>query len=171
MSVREELKSMGACSEAVDWAESYATLQEAWDACERGDWMLWLAGKHSGPPGSVKRRTLVLAAAECARLGWPYVHDQDREVVETCYRVSEAWGRNDPSVSIQNVKAAAADAVAAADAAAAACAYAAYAADVDDAAFAANAAAFAAAFAARGEKLRLASGIVRRHYPKVPSDD
>ena len=36
------LKHAGACREAVEWAKPYATLQEAWDACERPDWMLWL---------------------------------------------------------------------------------------------------------------------------------
>jgi hypothetical protein len=36
---------MGACPEAIRWAEQYPTLPAAWEACERGDWMLWLAGR------------------------------------------------------------------------------------------------------------------------------
>ena len=40
------LKRVGACEEAVAWvrAGKYATLQAAWDVCERPDWMLWLCG-------------------------------------------------------------------------------------------------------------------------------
>lgn len=68
----ERLKTIGACDEAVEWAGRYSTLQVAWDACERGDWMLWLCGKFAGEPWDDGRRRLVLAACECARpaLAW-----------------------------------------------------------------------------------------------------
>lgn len=36
------LRATSACEEAREWAKPYATLQEAWDVCPRGDWMLWL---------------------------------------------------------------------------------------------------------------------------------
>ena len=32
-----------ACSEAVKWAGNYKTMHEAWEKCERPDWMLWAA--------------------------------------------------------------------------------------------------------------------------------
>lgn len=38
----KSLKHIGACSEAIEWAKPYDTLQAAWDACDRSDWMLWL---------------------------------------------------------------------------------------------------------------------------------
>jgi len=33
------------CSDAIDWLAAYegTTLEQAWDDCERGDWMVWLA--------------------------------------------------------------------------------------------------------------------------------
>jgi len=31
--------------EWVEWCEQFPDLQQAWDACERGDWMLWLLGE------------------------------------------------------------------------------------------------------------------------------
>ena len=42
MSLSRYLRSLGACDVAVAWAKDYATLQAAWNACPRGDWMLWL---------------------------------------------------------------------------------------------------------------------------------
>ena len=46
LTLTARLKRIGACEEAVAWvrAGKYATLQAAWDVCERPDWMLWLAG-------------------------------------------------------------------------------------------------------------------------------
>ena len=40
----DELKRLHACGEAVDWAKRYADPADAWAECERGDWMLWIAG-------------------------------------------------------------------------------------------------------------------------------
>ncbi len=39
------LRALGACDEAVTWAKPYTELQAAWDACPRGEWMLWLCGE------------------------------------------------------------------------------------------------------------------------------
>jgi hypothetical protein len=39
-----KLTELGACSDAIDWSRS-KTPQEAWDTCERADWMLWLIGR------------------------------------------------------------------------------------------------------------------------------
>ena len=36
------LKQLSACAEAVTWARDHDSLQAAWDACQRGDWMVWL---------------------------------------------------------------------------------------------------------------------------------
>src|SRR3970282_121030 len=31
-----------ACKEALDWAKTTNSLQEAWNTCKKGNWMLWL---------------------------------------------------------------------------------------------------------------------------------
>ena len=93
------LIDLGACSKAVEWASQYSDPQEAWDKCERGDWMLWLVGKLSGEPGSDSRRKLVLAATKCARLAFKYVRKESRAVVRKCYKTAEAWGRGDPGIT------------------------------------------------------------------------
>ena len=198
MSNRDELENIHACPTAICWAEKYPNMQAAWIACERGDWMLWLAGRYSGPAESPGRRKLVLAATECARLAWPYVREKDRDIVTRCYEAAEAWGNNDPTVSIADVQAAAGAAYTTYSAAAATYAATAYAAAAHaatytaahaaaaaaeaadaaaEAADAADAAAYAAAAAAdaadaanakRKDVLCRAADIVRKHYPEVP---
>jgi len=39
---KDKLEEMNACPEAIDWVGD-KTLKQAWDQCERGDWMMWLA--------------------------------------------------------------------------------------------------------------------------------
>jgi hypothetical protein len=62
----DALHALNACDAGLDWAGGYDSLDSAWAACERGDWMLWLAGRVAGPPGDDSRRPLVLAACAYA---------------------------------------------------------------------------------------------------------
>ncbi len=143
---RKHLRSINACSEAVEWSKPYGA-QEAWDKCERGDWMLWLAGRLSGDSESDSRRALVLCACECARLALKHVPDgEDRplKAIET----AERWANGDSGVTLDDVRAA--NAANAANAYAAAAAY--------DAAYA----------AARKKALSETAEIVRKHYPTNP---
>jgi len=149
MKFTDKLRKIGACSAAVKWAEQYPTLQKAWDVCERGDWMLWLAGKLSGEIRSEKHKQLVLTTCKCARLSLHYIHKDELrplKVIET----AEQWARGENGITIQQVSDAASAADAAADAAATAyaAAYAANAANAANAAYAADAAAYAAYAAA-----------------------
>src|ERR1700761_6552687 len=36
------LKSYHPCSEGIKWARTQESLAQAWEACERSDWMLWI---------------------------------------------------------------------------------------------------------------------------------
>ena len=87
-----KLKELGACLEAVNWTGSQIDDASAWNACERGDWMLWLLGKLSGPAWGERRKLLVLAACECARLALPYTHGKQ---IETYIETVEAWTRGE----------------------------------------------------------------------------
>ena len=42
------LVTLGACDDAVAWAKTQPDLAAAWVTCDRGDWMLWLAGRRIG---------------------------------------------------------------------------------------------------------------------------
>ena len=64
----QQLVKLGACEPAVVWARDYPSLEAAWAACERGDWMMWIAGRLSGKPGSAKRRKFLLALRNCLGL-------------------------------------------------------------------------------------------------------
>ena len=149
------LENLDACSEAVKWAKDYPTLQQAWNNCDRGDWMLWLVGKQSGPPETKSRKKLVLAACKCARLSLKHVPKGERRPIKAI-QTAEKWANGDSSITLQDVRNAsdAAYASDAADDAAYAAAYAAYAAAA--AADAADAAADAADAAdAAGNKMKL----------------
>jgi hypothetical protein len=42
--LRTVLSNLGACQEAKDWCEG-KTSNQAWEQCQRGDWMIWVEGK------------------------------------------------------------------------------------------------------------------------------
>jgi hypothetical protein len=148
----EALRSLRACDSAIEWAATQPTAEIAWAACERGDWLLWLA-KRVG----CDRARLVQAACACARQALQYIPDGEerpRLAIET----AEAWARGEAALADVRRAADAASAYAVASAAAYAANAATHAADAasaaaaaaaaDNAAWAADAAASAAAYAA-----------------------
>jgi hypothetical protein len=165
----------GACGDAIAWCQTQPSYEQAWDACERADWLLWLAS------WLCDRKLVVLAACGCARTALKYVPEGEvrpRVAIET----AEAWCRGEATIEQVRI---AADAAAAADAASAAyadaaasaastAAYAAYVAYVAyvayaaaNAANAANAAANAAAYAdARSKALLDMATLVRSMIPR-----
>lgn len=99
------LKSLRACTEAIDWSTSFDDPESAWAACNRSDWMLWFAGKHSGAPWSDGRRPLVLAACECARLSLKYVREGELRPLR-CIEIYERWARGEsiPNSVLRNAR-------------------------------------------------------------------
>jgi hypothetical protein len=180
-SIIDQLHEMNACLEAVAWAKTQSGPVSAWRSCQRGDWMLWLAGKLYR--STEDRKRLVLAACECARLSLPYVPQGEMRPLRAI-ETAEKWARGE-GATINDVRKAAAAAYAAyyaADAAYAAAAYAAYyaayaayyAADAayyaaDAATYTATSAASDAAYAASyTEALAQCADIVRKHYCAAP---
>ena len=132
------LKKLGACNSAVNYAHGI-TIQEAWENCHRGDWMLWFYRRQF--PTEIRKFTL--AKAYCANTVRHLMNDERSiKAVDVAIKFGYGFATQD------DLKSAAADADAAsvaayAAAAAAAAAYAA--ADADAAAYAAAADADAAA--------------------------
>ena len=90
-STKDILTKLGACPEAVKWA-GRKTHKKAWGTCQRGDWLLWIAGKLN-----VDRKKLVLAACGCARTALKYVpegEDRPRIAIET----AEAWIKGEATI-------------------------------------------------------------------------
>jgi len=138
MTPAQILTKQGACPEAIAWIGRRRSAKAAWDACERGDWLLWLVARLD-----VKREIVVFAACQCARLALKYTKDP---CVLECIEITEAWTRGERMIEDvhKTLHAAAYAAYAAATAATATAADAAYAAATATAAYAA---AYAAATA------------------------
>ncbi len=59
---KQRLINLVACTDARNWADG-KTASEAWEQCERGDWLLWWSQKEN-----TDLRQLTLAKAMCAKL-------------------------------------------------------------------------------------------------------
>ena len=146
----EALQYIRACPDAVSWLKTCESWEQAWQSCERGDWMSWLVGCVSGKPDSDLRRKLVACCCEHARTAEPY-WPEDHASIVVCLELAERWAGGDEGVTLGDVRAAANAAKAAhaayasADAAYAS-SYAAYA--VAGAAYAVADAAFSSAYTA-----------------------
>lgn len=86
------LKSLKACSRAIGFARGYNTLQEAWDACDRPGWLLWLLTKQASGIGSASRKAVAYAAAQCARAGLKFTEDPR---VLACIYTTEGYIRGE----------------------------------------------------------------------------
>jgi len=161
MTFKQQLIDMNACHEAVVWV-GRKSLKTAWSKCERGDWMLWLAGKLD-----IDRKLLVLAACDCAEPALkliPEGEDRPRQAIQTARDWCNGLASLEDVRNAANAANAAANAAdVAAYAAADVAAYAANAANAADAAYAAAYAAYAG-YAAAGASAD-ASDLVRARIP------
>jgi len=81
------LQTKKACKESISWIQqnNIQSLEEAWNDCERGDWLFWMATKLG-----IDERKLVLCAALCAHTVVQHIEDaRSRDAV----RVAFLWGR------------------------------------------------------------------------------
>ena len=111
------------CSDAREWMRTQKNATEAWNNCERGDWMLWIAKKLNADD-----RKLTMAKAMCTKQVEHLMEDQrSKDAIQACiYYFNGLITREQLNAAAD----AAAYAAAAADAYAADAAYAAaYAAD------------------------------------------
>src|SRR3990167_3039881 len=60
----EELALLNPCPDALTWARGYPDLASAWQACERGDWMLWYL-ERTALDTRATREALTCIAIEC----------------------------------------------------------------------------------------------------------
>ena len=125
-----KLMNLNACSSAVEYVKTQKSAVLAWQNCERGDWMLWIAKKLN-----VDDKKFTMAKAMCAKQIEHLMQDQrSKDALQACFDYVNG------KITREQLNAAAAAAAYAADAAAAAYA-------------AADAAAYAAAYAAARIKM------------------
>jgi hypothetical protein len=168
MKFKEKLIKLIACKDAIDWAGDM-TIEQVWETCDRGDWMLWLAAEVG-----VEKRLLVLTGAHCANTVRHLMKDERSiNAVDVAIRYGEGKATEeelsaayyDAVAALAAVRAAAASAAAYYAAAAAAAVRAASAAAVADAAAASYAASYADAYAAAALNRKQTADIVRKYIP------
>jgi len=158
MNAIEKLKELEACTEAIKWCKDndIQTVQEAWEKCERGDWMLWLY--YNLCPDDIIGITL--AKGHCANTVRHLMKDERSiKAVDTAIRYGEGKATDN------ELKAASDAAAYASDAAASASASAAYA---SDAAYACAADAYATF--AKKETQKLTAEICRKYLKLKESE-
>ena len=66
----DKIEKLAACQPAMRWLreEGFQSLEEAWQACTRPDWMLWLLGRLSTSPESPQRIALLPVLCDYAEL-------------------------------------------------------------------------------------------------------
>lgn len=67
-------------------AARFADLTSWWEAADRGDWMLWVAGR-----SGVDSRLLVQAALDCARLVIDALDEDGQEVCAAAMAIADLW--------------------------------------------------------------------------------
>ena len=163
----EALKELGACEDAVAWANGYDTPQAAWDACGRGHWMIWLVFRLSGDPESDSRRDAVRLLVKCLRPAIAKRSPEARSEAATTLDLLERWCAGDPGVTLEDMRAAAWGGCAT-TAYVAAAAYACAAACVAAACVAAACAVACVAADAMAESRAALAAFVRKHHPEAP---
>lgn len=87
----------------VSFASSYASAQEAWDACPNGMWMAGLVGKlaaRQGPGAPVQRQATLVSVA-CVRVCDGLLSDADAERVHPLLGQMEQWAhKNEAAAAI-----------------------------------------------------------------------
>ncbi len=170
MRFQDKLLRLNACSDAVAWAKGFTSAQEAWDSCERGDWMLWILGRTINcDKWTDGRKPFLSCAMDCAETVkhlWP---KSQRKRIGAAMHTLRKW--IDGTATTEQATAARHELYAAANAA-----HAAAAADADAAYAAAYAtcaaaedATYAAYAAARSRNLAKCADIIRKHFTKPPT--
>ena len=81
------LESNNACSDAVIWIGK-RSLKQAWDECERADWMLWYMCRAE----LATKRERIHIVCDCAATALKYVpkgEDRPREAIEATRRYAD----------------------------------------------------------------------------------
>jgi hypothetical protein len=68
------LIKLDTCCDAVKWAKG-KTLTDAWNECERADWMCWLLVKMANKPGWPNNSIVMHCGVDCAETALHYTND------------------------------------------------------------------------------------------------
>lgn len=109
---QEHLALVNACPEARAWA-GYRTAQEAWDQCERPEWLLWWVMRDRP---ELRPQGVRLIVRELRARTLPLCREQDIASSTAALDAAEAWAANPCAEAERAASAARAAALAAVDA-------------------------------------------------------
>jgi len=76
-----KLKKLNACKEAIFYVQTQKSPAKAWNNCERGDWMLWLAKRMN-----VDDKKLTMAKAMCTKQVKHLMKNQrSKDALQACF--------------------------------------------------------------------------------------
>lgn len=95
MNFTEKLKKLNVSKEFIEWAKGYPTLQEAWDSCERADWMFEIAvAVVMAKKDSEYHKQVVLTACLCAKTALKHLpKDEKRPLISIQTAEKRATGK------------------------------------------------------------------------------
>jgi len=88
----ELLKEWGACQQALDWFGNRDP-QEAWEQCERADWMLWVAERCG-----VDQNRMIAIVCDCAELALSCVPADKGRPTKQAIEMMRRWLQGGTSI-------------------------------------------------------------------------
>lgn len=94
-----EMKARGACEPGLVFAQRYGTLEEAWNACTRPDWLLWYMRECA----SISKGQVNLLVSDLVKRALPvyekvFTEDNRLRRAMECLRAGDLEGLDDASV-------------------------------------------------------------------------
>jgi len=82
---------LSVCNQSMLWLtdHEYSTSKEAWDDCDRADWMMWLLktmAKHKMWPS---RKDVLLLSCDCVEFGYQYLPRKEKTVQKIVNNIRE----------------------------------------------------------------------------------
>ncbi len=85
--IASQLRGANACARALEWAAGFDNFKDAWNGCERGDWLLWFAHILDVQPQLVTQ-----VAFACERVRGNRGNDVRRREMADIVRQRIPWG-------------------------------------------------------------------------------
>jgi len=93
MSFKQQLIKLNVCQDAIDWVED-RTIQQAWNDCRRGNWMLWLLEEMKEEEGWLDEKEIMLLGCWCSRRALKYMPEGETRSLKAI-EAKEAWARGE----------------------------------------------------------------------------
>jgi len=93
MTFKQQLIEMDACQDAIDWIKD-RTIQQAWNDCHCGDWMLWLLEQMKEKEGWLDEKEIMLLGCWCSRRALKYIPEGETRSLKAI-EAKEKWARGE----------------------------------------------------------------------------